>query len=234
MDNKNEIIEKIKKLLALADTNKNASIEEAIAAAKKVSELLLKHGLTEGEVANSQSGEDRYGKYNVVLDANQSSATWHGQLYWIIARANGCKMCILSGRLKIWVVGKPANIEICHYLYVYLYREIEKLYKQAVAAETLDKGTKNKADFIHGCLYSIDKMFKDSIQKAETDTPAIGTALTVSKDQLGAAFRALVGATRIGTSRGRRVGAGYGVGQTAGSGIGMAKGVTGRGQLLIA
>lgn len=125
------ILNKARKLQALAD-NPGATVAEAAMAAAKLQELLIKHHIEEQDIpANERSKVERrrvdLGKGNI--------RSWRQDLFWAVARNNGCKAVSWTGHNYMDVVGHEASIDTVLYLYTYLKDQILRLAKDAYAAE---------------------------------------------------------------------------------------------------
>lgn len=116
-----EIIEKIRKLLALAGSSNEA---EAASAALKVQELLQKYNLSEREI---RTGEDNVGC--TEIESGRRQAKWRMVLLNGIAPAYFAQLLVFSGRggYSYRLVGKPHNVEIASSMYGYLSGAINRI-----------------------------------------------------------------------------------------------------------
>lgn len=123
------IIEKVKKLLTMAE--RGTEHEAAIAAAKAQS-LLMQHNidLSQIDAAGSKAHEQ---VREWLLETMSRKQIWKGNLACAIAEANFCRMWWLGSDLKL--VGKEHNVQIAHHLYDYLVEAVERVTKAALAAE---------------------------------------------------------------------------------------------------
>lgn len=125
------IIEKIRKLLALATSSNE---HEAAAAAAKAQELLLKHKLDISQIEEEEEEEVTMVDYDERVPSG-----WRTQLVYGIAQATGCALVVESVwkweeaksrslRYKRYhLIGRPESVEVVAYLYGYLEREIVRL-----------------------------------------------------------------------------------------------------------
>lgn len=126
MTEQEKILERVKKLLALAGNNN--SEHEAAAAAAKAQELLLKHDLDMSMVEDSSVEVDDEGVHHTILEKNYVGA--RGILMKAITDATmtECVSSDMGGNHKMFhVFGKEANVEVAVYMYGYLIREINRL-----------------------------------------------------------------------------------------------------------
>ncbi len=124
-----DIRDKIKKLLAVAN-DKGASEAEAASAMQMAMGLMARHGieaseLQEKDVPKSKLGEKiraKFDGYEVII------ASASAYLY-------GCRLlCINKGKDGILFVGRPDNIEASEMTMLFLAKQLEALYKQALPA----------------------------------------------------------------------------------------------------
>ena len=144
METVNEnVMRKLAKIKALAD---NAGTEgEAMAAANMLNELLMKHKLgmsdiqweeevkTEPVERHPVGGGAKYanGKYTYAdypdVEIKSKRLKWSEDLARMISRAYGCSWLLTVGSSRITFVGRKSNVMIVEYMYITMYRVIEKL-----------------------------------------------------------------------------------------------------------
>lgn len=113
------IVEKIKKLLALA-TSSNEN--ESTAAAEKASLLLAQYNLSLADLGpNHQEEIDETG-----VETTSKFVTWKMMLLSGIAEANGCNAMRNSYTGSMFLVGTSTNLIVCKHLYEYLSSAIER------------------------------------------------------------------------------------------------------------
>ncbi|MCC3448196.1 MAG: DUF2786 domain-containing protein [Microcoleus sp. PH2017_39_LGB_O_B] len=113
------IVEKIKKLLALA-TSSNEN--ESTAAAAKASVLLAQYNLSLADLGpNHQEEIDQSG-----VETTSKFVTWKMILFSGIAEANGCTGMRNNYSGSMFLVGSSTNLIVCKHLYEYLSSAIEK------------------------------------------------------------------------------------------------------------
>lgn len=119
-----DVISKIKKLLRLADTNKNSNIKEAAAAAAKAQKLMEKHRIY-------QTILDCNTKINLkLLEDSGKPENWKLFLISVLAKNNGCyliKSEFYHTDKKIYLVGEEHDINSIQCLYTYTVFELNKL-----------------------------------------------------------------------------------------------------------
>lgn len=113
------IIERIKKLLALA--NNNPDPKEAESAMALASKLMLKHSISQ-ESIDGHTGKSEM--YNEVMSTGKF-ATWQATLLIIIARSNLCEVVKIK-RDDYTVLGVKANVQVTREMYEWLSGEIHR------------------------------------------------------------------------------------------------------------
>lgn len=123
------IIKKINKLLALSDTDKNNSEQEAISASLKVQKLLAKYNLSLADVTGERQEEE---VEQSIADVGIGKK-WKFILAEAVANNFACKHFFV-GREQIVFYGYKADIVSARRVFVYLFRVGEKeLDKQCTA-----------------------------------------------------------------------------------------------------
>lgn len=128
-----KVIERIRKLLALAGNNPNE--HEAAAAAARAQELMLQHDLTMETVSTKvdrrTAGIDKGDR--MVLREKGKPGGWKVALFACIGQTSGCWVFTTEGGKWYdatgYLVGRAQDVEMAHYLYDFLVRELERLQK---------------------------------------------------------------------------------------------------------
>jgi len=127
METNAEILEKIKKLLRLAQSDNE---HESALAAAKAQELMDRHQIEQAMLeADAQEEPDEdivdFRDPDDALDSfGGKKPTWKGILSGVLARHNACGTYYYGSRLNI--VGRPTDVATVRYLYAYCVREIER------------------------------------------------------------------------------------------------------------
>jgi len=124
-----DILERITKLLALANSPNE---HEAAAAAAKAQEILTEHNLRLEDIKTEHKSPD-IPIDQVEIDSSGRRIYWKGSIANALANANFCTMWWLGGRVII--VGRNHNVAIVKSLYDYLTNTVERLAAQGVEAE---------------------------------------------------------------------------------------------------
>lgn len=217
METVNEnVMRKLAKIKALAD---NAGTEgEAMAAATMLNELLMKHKLemsdiqweeevkTEpikrypvgGGVRYDHDARRFYYKEYPDVDIKSKRIKWSEDLARMISRAYGCSWLLTQGSSRITFVGRKSNVMIVEYMYITMYRVIEKLsWKEYKTARNklkwdqikhLPKSEQSSAYVDYSELNGyrsawiqgfVDRVWEllDDMRKKDTEAASSGTAL---------------------------------------------------------
>ena len=220
-----DILERIKKLHALATRNSNT--HEAAAAAAKAQELCFQHNLELEEVIKTKGVEKTpYTKADYVMDAGRNDVGWKRTLFGCICETNFCKGVQYPGTSRMGVVGQKHNFEVVCYLFEYLTKEIERLALDSSIKEGIfTKRARYIRQFCEGASVSVYWRLKEQ-HKAQTVSAEECRALVVVKDkELDAAIKQYWPNLRKGSSRRIHCGNGYNQGQQAGRSIGINPGV---------
>lgn len=157
---KTHILEKIKKLMALADSD---NTHEAHLATLKANQLLLKHQL---EFYESSSDEEFFVKQ--ILFFKRSN----GKIRAIakILQSFFVAPIINHGRSGMWleVTGSRTHVEVADYVAKYLDHHLEYLWKQIKKNHTFNKGSRSKNSFMEGVAKGYDQKMKMSLDELTT------------------------------------------------------------------
>lgn len=176
MEIQNRVLEKVRKLLALA--NSNANVNEAAAAAARAQELLFQHKLSMADIEISGGEVEAVGKLNVD-EETALQLKWKQQLMGALALGCYCKVITAQARgangqkiARMILVGKPADTQTVAYLYEYARKEIDRL----CAIQTAGLGFAFANSFRLGACSAIWDAMK--AKRAEQEKPAANTSET--------------------------------------------------------
>lgn len=156
MENKKDIIEKIRKVLALAENNPNEN--EAIAAALKAQKLMAKFHIDEKEIGQEVT-EDNIDK--LICKVSGKTQKWRLQLASILANNFRCKVYLLGSDVVFY--GYESDIKICSEVFYSLYRIGVKLSDKAKRDARSRYGTATGVrntfclGFVHGIKNELEK-----------------------------------------------------------------------------
>ena len=224
------ILDRIKKLQALAGNNPSEA--EAQAAAAKVQALLFEHNLELRDVEGYtlQGNEEAYEKMEHHLDANSLTMKWKSVLYHGVARHNFCQTVRHPGTTKLSMIGKRSNLDAVIYLSEYLIREIER-FAGIEVQHILSQKAIWKREFCYGAASRILSRLREEREQAAQSTAQSTALVVVSDRELKQAVAMHFPRLQTSSSRGSNRTGGYEAGRSAGAGIGLPRaGVGVRGQ----
>ena len=154
-----KVIEKINKLLALADQSRNPSENEAILASLQVQKLLAKYNLSLTDVTGERPEEE---VEQSVADVG-TGKKWKYNLATAIADNYACK-AFFVGAEQIVFYGYKADIVAARRVFVYLFKVGDKLANQYVKKERERYGYADGVynSFVKGLLPESDVSLKSS------------------------------------------------------------------------
>jgi hypothetical protein len=152
MTNTIKILDRIKKLLALAQ-GKGGSANEVAVAAAEASRLMQLHKLTEADIpTDGAEGSDM-----VDLPAGADFLdSWRFVLVTCVARSFMCETIGLrsAGRRKVRVVGRREDVEVALEVYRHLAKEIERLTNEYQGDDLdFDRGWGELWDHVFGATF---------------------------------------------------------------------------------
>lgn len=223
------IVAKIQRLKALAGNNTNTN--EAAQAAAAVQNLMFKYNLTELDVV--MPIEDDIKNYERVdydvLGRAGSNKRWRANLIHAVAKFNFCRVINITNTYNVAIIGKPANIEVCLYLFEYLAAEIVRLCDVERAKDIRNmfiNGTEWNMAFGQGAVSAIYDTLKAQ-QEQDKAANGSGTAMVLQSDiKLTTAVDRLFGNTVKGKTKYVRTDV-FNKGYEEGQKINISKGITG-------
>jgi Protein of unknown function (DUF2786) len=161
----NEIIEKLQKIIALAN-DRGATQGEMEAAMGRAQELALKHGI---ELATLPAREQNRSKLALDIENNDglklSTRYEHPYHTWVLQTLEKCfglKLILSRGRIgshpylhKIWLIGEKTDVAMAIALFPWLEGLFPKLYGKAVKEGRLAKNFGTANGFYYGLYQGI-------------------------------------------------------------------------------
>lgn len=155
----NDIINRIKKLLALANCA-GAANGEASNAAGKAHALLAEYNLSLADVV-----EKKDDKAVIEEHTEQGNALWKHDVWNAAANLNFCQYVFATlrgNRTKRFVIGRPLNIEAAKLSASYLVEAIERECKK----QAKGKGKEYATQFKKGCAYMVSRRLYEKLDEA--------------------------------------------------------------------
>jgi hypothetical protein len=183
------IIDKVRKLLKIAE-RPDGNAEEAAAAAAMAQTLISRHQLDTAMLALDGAAPEAdeeivdFGDGDALspLDVcgERQIPLWRNRLASRMALVNACRIYFHGGTIHI--VGRPSDVETVRYFYAYLAREVERLTARAGAG----RGISWRTDYRLGIVDTLRRRLAEAVVKAREDAvrevdrmeaPARATAL---------------------------------------------------------
>lgn len=200
MMSKSKVIERARKLLALADRNANEN--EAALAAAKARSLLLHHDLT---ISSVEDIEDQAPSVvEEAVEGSQRFPSWRRMLLSKLSEAFGCGLVkrtdyqTYNGRryTELTLVGAPSDVALARESYGYLAEVVQRLARRHCAG----KGRRFANAFRVGCAQRVgarlaehEASVRAGLQEVSTST---GRELVYCKEQALASHMAQYGQGR--------------------------------------
>ena len=183
---KDSILLRIKKLLAMT-TERGATPEEAATAAAKAQQLLMEHNLSMAAVeeAGGEKGEN-VGKHTYdMTDGKDQSLHWRRSLLNVVVRYNFCKLITNVDGLdrRTAIIGKKSNVEVAIYIYEHVQREIHKMAKAYQKLQSFNKSM-FYTSFCLGAVNTILERLKNQEEQMTKANPKANALVVVNTQQL--------------------------------------------------
>lgn len=177
--NKSAIIEKVRKLLALANSNNE---HEAALAARHVQRLLSQHNLA---MADIEAGTENRSAERIDLAAARNLPKWVRYLSGGVGSAFDCQVLHDPNRRTLVFIGVGADPEIASYTFTYLDRTVRKLctaYLKSLDNSSFSKRQRELArnSYYLGAVSAISR----NLCEQKVQTPVTPNALVPVKDGL--------------------------------------------------
>lgn len=221
MDN-SPIIEKIKKLLALADSSNE---HEAALAAGHAQRLLSEHNLAMADIEAAQK-PDKADKVDTAV--SKSLPKWLRHLSGGVSNAFDCQAIHNPAAGRLTFIGVGADVQIAAYTFAYLERTIRKLCGTYMKTHVDSTSANRHRELMRQSYYlGAVSTITARLREQKTRTPVTSGALVPVKDGLIRQTLNEIGNVRTMHSRRSYVnGDAYDRGQTDGSEVGLHQGIS--------
>jgi len=171
--NREKILDKIKKLLTLSEGATN--VHESAVAAQRAQDLIERHRIKEAEILSY--GEDVIDQHELLEEDGPKVHLWKVDLAYAIAIINGCSVFYTKGLKKnnrwgkppqnssITIIGTENNVNLTRYLFWYLSTTIDRLCKKKLKAGE-GKGHVWASSFRMGAVDEIRFRLKEAQRQA--------------------------------------------------------------------
>jgi hypothetical protein len=176
------IIDKVKKLLALAD-GAGATPGESAAAAARAAEILERYKLERAEV--DATDDETVSTDNELTHVSGSIPTWQRMLAFTVGKATGTQSYLLKEGprthgyprrfQRLMLIGRPSDVEVAKYLFMYCKMEIERLTKKYADLGDII-GQKERNNFRVGAVMTLAEklgVIRDEARAAASSTAIV-------------------------------------------------------------
>jgi len=169
--NKNKIIARIKKLLDLADIDRNSNVEEAASAAAKAQKLMEKHRIHRAMVEEHADALKQH-----ALEDKGKPEKWKVFLANIIAKCNGCFIVqspTYASDGQIAIIGDVEDVHSVQELYTYIVSEVTRFCLADLITHKMQHGSYPNAayaeSFYLGAITVVERRLIEATEQARAD-----------------------------------------------------------------
>lgn len=221
------VIEKIKKLLALANSSNE---HEAALAAGHAQRLLSEHNLAMADIETTRQPDKAE---SVETTVSKNLPKWLRHLSAGVSSAFDCQAVHHPATGKMTFIGVGADVQVAVYTFTYLDRTVRKLcssYMKRHAVGTI--ANRHREMMRHSYYLGAVSTITSRLREQKARTPVSTGALVPVKEGLIRQAMSEIGTIRTMQSRRSFVNSGaYASGQTDGEDVGLRHGITGSGSL---
>ncbi len=172
--NKESIVDRVKKLLNLAERNSN--VHEAAAAMAKAQRLILEHKLASVDLDVEEEASIKVEEH-VIEERGKSVVTWRSCLMSSLTKATGCSAVYSreDGKQRIHLFGTQNDVAFVSYAFKYLIAEIDRLCKE----QAVGQGKSFSNNFRLGAAAAIGSKLKQARAAVVAEAKDPGAALIV-------------------------------------------------------
>lgn len=222
MDNQ-AVIEKIKKLLALASS---CNEHEAALAASHAQRLLSEHNLAMADIESEQKPQSAD---KVETSVAKSLPKWVRHLSAGICTAFDCQAVHHPVQGKMTFIGVGADVQIAAYTFAYLDKTVRRLCSNYIRHHVSDRTPNRQRELMRQSYYlGAVSTITGRLREQKIQTPTTPGALVPVKEGLIKKTMSELGPTRTVRSRRSYIdGHAYSKGQQDGHQVGINKGISG-------
>jgi hypothetical protein len=223
MDNNQAVIEKIKKLLALANSSNE---HEAALAASHAQRLLSEHNLAMADIESVQKPQSAD---KVETAVAKTLPKWVRHLSAGICKAFDCQAVHHPVLGKMTFIGVGADVQIAAYTFAYLEKTVRRLCSNYIKHHVSDRTPNRQRELMRQSYYlGAVSTITGRLREQKIQTPTTPGSLIPVKEGLIRKTMSDLGPTRTVRSRRSYIdGHAYTTGQQDGHQVGINKGISG-------
>jgi len=150
------VLDKVRKLLALAESD---NPHEAALAAAKAQALMEEHAIATADLGEA-GADEAIGEGELWAAPGSTLPAWRGALASALAKVGGCMVYRHGGRLQL--VGRPSDVEAVRVLFGLLAAEVERL--------TARLGRGRGRSFAHSFRLGVVIQIRREVEAAQRET----------------------------------------------------------------
>lgn len=164
-----KLVDRIRKLLAMAEGTTNRHEAEAFMA--KASELMLEHAISEAQIEAAGRSKSQIVELRIPIKASTPGNRWLRLLLNTIANTNRCRMYTYSGYQGDdgnMIVGYPDDTSFVEMVFLSLSIQLETAYAQAYEEKPPHiHGRRWRTEFTAGFVSGVSERLKRAARQAE-------------------------------------------------------------------
>lgn len=177
MSDRSKVLDRVRKLLRLAES---PNVHEAAVAAAQAQRLMMLHRIEAASIEVDASEDETIDEQEV--EHRKSRSTWRWDLLWAICRPNRCRPWMRSknGRYVYTVFGTRSDADTV----LYLYRLIERAIEQEVKARRGTKDLYGRSEchaFRQGAVVRVRARLQEANEDAAREATARSNGDTVGR-----------------------------------------------------
>lgn len=174
--NTNPIIERVKKLMALADAERGGTEAERQVAFQKASALMAAHGLSQAEI--SLHGDSEGTAEEMIKDelkhTQAKPKSEHRALYRILLHCFNVRLVVSRGykSLNTFVMGEVSDVQLAQHAWEFLYAALNKGYREFLHSSGRTHKRATKTAYFHGASEGFIRAWDEGRRQAEQQAQA--------------------------------------------------------------
>jgi hypothetical protein len=188
MKTREEVIELVRRCLALS---KSSNEHEAALAMAKAQQILFEHNLSMSEVQSADEFSKKASgmtQSKVSTQMKRNHGHWKPQLIHWVARYNFCSVILSSYGDTVYLIGQPINVEVVTNMYIWVCDQLENMASEYCKSyQGPDRIPTFRRGFFDGAVNEIgNRLYRNQKEmKAKIES---STALVVQNEEMLKAY----------------------------------------------
>ena len=184
MKTREEVIELVRRCLALS---KSTNEHEAALALAKAQQILFEHNLSMAEVQSADEFSKKVSgmsQSKLSVKGKRNHGHWKPQLIHRISRYNFCSIILSSWDDTVYLIGQPINIEVVSDMYNWIVEQLENMASEYCKNyRGIDRIPTFRRGFFDGAVYEIGNRLYRNQEELKSKTES-STALVVQNEEM--------------------------------------------------